>query len=468
MKHPKCYENKKVLILGMARSGQAVAKIFHHAGAIVIVNDLKQRNLCPEADELEAMGMTVICGQHPTNVLNPSISLVVKNPGIPYSVLPVMQALDLGIEVITEVEVAYYLTKAKMIGITGSNGKTTTTTWMGEMLKAEEGEAIIAGNIGRPLSEAVLQAKDNQWIVAELSSFQLKGTDRFKPNISCLLNIYETHLDYHGTYEDYTFSKSRLFVNQTEEDHAVLNWDDAYCQGIMPHLKAKVTPFSTKEKLSYGVYIQINKDSTEWIVYHDDQGDIHPILKVNELGIPGRHNVENALAVIAMAVIIGIRKATIIQVLRSFRGVEHRLEYVKTYHKISFYNDSKSTNPSSTMKAIEAFEQPIILIAGGLDRGSLFTELIPSFAKKIKGMVTYGETSEKIKKIGEQAGILLLKSVDNDSNAEDTIRQVLLIAYSMAREGDVIVLSPACASWDMFKSYEERGRIFKRCVHTLV
>lgn len=471
MNHPNHYRDKEVVILGLAKSGRAVAKVFQQSGAKVTVNDIKERNLCPEADELEALGISIICGQHPKSLIHSGISLLVKNPGVPYSAAPVVQALELGIEIVTEVEVAYQISGANIIGITGSNGKTTTTTWVGEMLKAAQLSPIIAGNIGKPLCEAALEADKNQWMVVELSSFQLKGIDQFRPRISCLLNIVETHLDYHGTFEDYVASKANLFRKQTEEDIAVINWDDTICRQLIPQVKAKIIPFSMTEALESGVFLRsvpLADHHDERIIYRDREGKEHEVIQVRELGIPGRHNVENALASVAIAVAAGVDFVTMKEVLMNFKGVEHRLEFVHSINNVTFYNDSKATNPAATIKALQAFEKNIILIAGGLDRGSDYKELKPWFEAKVKGVVALGETKRKIEKVAEMARISLVYSVDNDKNAQQSINQAVKMAFSYAKSGDVILLSPACASWDMFPSYEDRGRMFKESVHNLL
>jgi UDP-N-acetylmuramoylalanine--D-glutamate ligase len=471
MHHPRNYANKKVVVLGLARSGRAAAAIFHQYGADVVVNDKKERHLCPEADELEALGVSVICGYHPDNLVDTGVSLVVKNPGIPYTAEPIVQAAALGIEIVTEIEVAYHISESPMIGITGSNGKTTTTTWVGEMLKAEGLNPLIAGNIGKPLCEAVLEAESGQWLVVELSSFQLKGISEFRPRISCLLNISETHLDYHGTMEDYTESKGRLFRNQTAEDVAIINWDDEKCRAFIPLIRASVMPFSRKETLDAGVYVQRLQNGVtveEWITYRGLDGTEQRILKTEELGIPGSHNVENALAAAAAAISSDVKLTTIAEVLSGFKGVEHRLEHTALHKGIDFYNDSKSTNPSATIQALESFKQQVILIAGGLDRGSDYKELEPYFKDKVKALVVLGETGHKISKIAELAGIALVRSVDNGKNAAESVQEAVETAYSLAEAGDIVLLSPACASWDMFPSYEERGRMFKESVHTLL
>jgi UDP-N-acetylmuramoylalanine--D-glutamate ligase len=464
MEHPSAYRGREVVILGLARSGVAVAKLFHHMGAIVTVNDKKDRSQCPEADELTALGISVLCGSHPPGLIREGVALVVKNPGIPYTIEPVVKAISLNIEVVTEVEVASLICAAPMIGITGSNGKTTTTTWVGLMLKEGGLKPIVAGNIGRALTEAALEAKADDWMVVELSSFQLKGTDRFRPRIACLLNVYETHLDYHGTMEDYIASKAKLFANQTSEDTAVINWDDPVCRSLIPHMKADVLAFSAKESLDYGVYI----GGGDQIVYRDKQGAEHRIVSVRELGIPGSHNAENALAATAVAISAGVPILAIAKVLREFQGVEHRLERFATYNGVTFYNDSKATNPAATVKSVEALNRPVILIAGGLDRGSDYMELLPVFRHRIKGVVALGQTRYKIKHVAELAGLSRLKTVDTANNAQDAIGEAARAAYHMAEPGDIVLLSPACASWDMFSSYEERGRMFKESVHNLV
>ncbi|NEW05273.1 UDP-N-acetylmuramoyl-L-alanine--D-glutamate ligase [Paenibacillus sp. SYP-B3998] len=464
MKHPRDYRGLEVIILGLARSGVAAAKLFHQQGAIVTVNDKKERSACPEADELEALGISVLCGYHPDSLVHTGVALVVKNPGIPYSVEPLRKAAELGIEVVTEVEVAYQFCEAPIIGITGSNGKTTTTTLIGLMLEAGGLLPVVAGNIGRALTEAAPEVTKENWMVVELSSFQLKGTIAFRPRIGCLLNLYETHLDYHGTMDDYIASKVKLFENQTEDDTAIVNWDDPVCQSIIPTLRAKRMPFSMREALPYGVYLDA---ATEALVYADGRSHIHPILPAKEMGIPGSFNIENALAAAAAAITAGVKLSVIAGVLKSFQGVEHRLEFVRELEGVTFYNNSKATNSAASIKSIEAFEQSIILIAGGLDRGSDYTELMPIFQERIKGIVTLGQTKEKINHIAGLAGISRLETVDTAKDAADAVAQAVKLAWQMSEAGDIILLSPACASWDMFPSYEERGRMFKESVHNL-
>ncbi|GGD71030.1 UDP-N-acetylmuramoyl-L-alanine--D-glutamate ligase [Paenibacillus nasutitermitis] len=472
------YQGKQIVILGLARSGVSVAKLFLKLGAKVTVNDQKERELCPEADELDALGISVICGSHPDDLITQATALVVKNPGIPYSAPPVRRAKELGIKVVTEVEIAYQISEAPIIGITGSNGKTTTTTWIGEMLEAADFDPIVAGNIGTPLCEAAQAAKGSNWLVAELSSFQLKGTVHFRPRISVLLNISATHLDYHGTMEDYVQSKAKLFANQTEYDAAVINVDDPICRQMIDEgrIIAHIIPFAICQTLPYGLFIDppyaedISAPPDEIareIVLMDKEGNRQVILPVEELGIPGRHNAANALAAIGACLAAHAPLEALIEPLKTFSGVEHRLEFTCERGGIRYYNNSKATNPAATIIALHSFPPRIVLIAGGLDRGSDYMELLPHFKDQVKAVVAMGETREKIARVAELAGLTKVKTVEPVEDAEATLQQAVRVAASFAEPGDIVLLSPACASWDMFKSYEERGRMFKQSAHTL-
>lgn len=479
MNHPASYQGRRVVVLGLARSGVSVAKVFHQLGAEVVVNDKKDRELCPEADELTALGISVLCGYHPDDLITEDTALLIKNPGIPYTAPPIQRAEELGVEIITEVEAAYWLSPAPIIGITGSNGKTTTTTWIGEILSAAGLKPIVAGNIGRPLCEAALEAAPDQWIVAELSSFQLKGTNAFRPHIALLLNIAETHLDYHGDMDDYVNSKAKLFDNQTEEDVAVINWDDPECRALSEFLVAQLLPFSLYERLEAGIYIEppYVRDTVDsqvheaalnrQVVFRQTDGTEIAILPVSELGIPGRHNAANALAAIAACLAAGASLEQLIEPLQQFRGVEHRLEFVREVNGVKYYNDSKATNPLATTMSVRSLTAPIILVAGGLDRGSDYMELVPLFRERLKGLVALGETREKLSRVAELAGLAKVEIVEPNEDAESVLKQAVKQAAAIAEPGDIVLLSPACASWDMFASYEQRGRIFKDSAHTL-
>ena len=471
------YRGQKVVVLGLARSGVAAAKLFHEAGAVVIANDRKAREECPEAEELSALGISVVCGGHPDGLVDEHTALVVKNPGIPYTAPPVEEALKLGVEVITEVEVAGRISKAPIIGITGSNGKTTTTTLTGVLLSACGMNPVVAGNIGRPLSEAAKEVRPDGWLVAELSSFQLKGTRDFRPRVACLLNVAETHLDYHGTMEDYVASKAKLFANQREDDAAVYNADDAVCRELCAQMRARKLPFALTRELEEGVFVsppfasvmpQENEPEAErWVVWRRKDSREVRIIRTDEIGIPGRHNTANALAAIAAALAAGADPARLAEPLRTFRGVEHRLEYVGQFRGVHFYNDSKATNPTATTMSVLSLPAPLILIAGGLDRGSDYMELLPVFRTRLKGLVALGQTREKLRKVAEAAGLKNVVLVEPENDAESTLRKAVEEAARLAAPGDIVLLSPACASWDMFENYEVRGRMFKQSAHTL-
>lgn len=448
------FKDKKIIVLGLAKSGTTIAKILHNLGAKVLVNDSKPEEKCPEKEELESLGIRVICGGHPEDLIDEKVDMLVKNPGIPYSILPIKKALEFKIPIITEVELAYYFSKAPIIGITGSNGKTTTTILIGEIIRQAGKTPIVAGNIGTVLSERALTAAENEVLVAELSSFQLKGTIRFKPNIAVLVNIYPAHLDYHQGITDYIASKANIFRNQDETDFAVLNADCSECMKLISDIKSKVYYFSTSKPVDRGAYIE------NGIIYWKDE-TLEAIIPTKELFLKGAH-LENALAALIASNLYGIDMEVIKETLKSFKGVEHRVEYVlTTKNGVRFYNDSKATNPQATISALKSFEKPIILLAGGLDRGIDFEELAEPFSKQIKALITFGQTAEKLAKIADSAGIYQVFTVDNISAAVEK-------SFSIANDNDVVLLSPACASWDMFSSFEERGRIFKEAVHRLI
>ncbi|MGZ4163880.1 MAG: UDP-N-acetylmuramoyl-L-alanine--D-glutamate ligase [Tumebacillaceae bacterium] len=449
------FNGKHVLVLGLARSGAAVARLLHKHGAHVVVNDQKPlADLGDEVADMQQLGIQVIGGGHPDGIVHEGLALVVKNPGIPYKAAPVRQALELGIPVVTEVEIASRLSKAPLIGITGSNGKTTTTTLVGLMLVQAQLRPVVAGNIGRALTDVVEEIEADRWLVAELSSFQLMGTQEFRPRIGALLNLYAAHLDYHGTMEEYRDAKYRMFVNQTEQDVAVLNWDMDVVRDVAKFAKAKLFPFSTKQVLEEGVFV---KDGNIRAMWH---GKDMTILPVEEVALKGEHHLEDVLAATAISLAAGATPEAIAAVARTFRGVEHRLEYVATLQEVDYYNDSKATNAEAASRAINSFpEKSVVLIAGGLDRGTTFPELVPVFQKQVKHLVTLGQSADKLLAVAEQAGVTAQKTA--------TLEEAVQAAARVAAPGEVVLLSPACASWDMFGSFEERGSMFKKAVHTL-
>ena len=452
MKKISTYENKKVLVLGLAKSGVSAAKLLHELGALVTVNDGKPFDENPEAQELLSLGIKVITGSHPIELLDEEFSLMVKNPGIPYSHPLVAKAQEMGIPVITEVELAYEVAECPIIGITGTNGKTTTTTMTGLLLNAgaEQGIARLAGNIGYPASGVAQEAKSEDKIVMELSSFQLMGITDFRPHIAVITNIYEAHIDYHGTRKEYVKAKWNLQKNMTEKDYLILNWNQSELQELAQRTKARVLPFSTKEVLEDGVY------ADDYSIYYKKE----KIMEISELGVPGKHNVENALAAISVAKLYGISNEAIRETLHFFHGVPHRTQYVGEIQGRKFYNDSKETNILATKMALSGFEtSKVVLLAGGLDRGNTFDELIPSL-KGIKAMVVFGQTKEKLMDAGKKAGIETIVTADS-------VEQAVPLALENSTDGDVVLLSPANASWDQYPNFETRGNRFMEAVNRL-
>lgn len=445
------YENKKVLVLGLAKSGVSAAKLLHELGALVTVNDFKQFDQNPEAQDLLTLGIRVVTGGHPIELLDEDFSLIVKNPGIPYTNPLVEKALSMNLPVLTEVELAYQIAECPIIGITGTNGKTTTTTMIGLLLNAQRknGTARLAGNIGFPASEVAEVANAADDIIMELSSFQLMGIQTFHPQIAVITNIYEAHLDYHGSREEYVKAKWAIQENMQESDSLVLNWNQQELQELSKTTKATIIPFSTEEKVA-GAYL------IDGAIYYRDEY----IMLANELGVPGSHNIENALAAICVAKLKNIPTSVIRKTLMVFTGVPHRTQYVGELAGRKFYNDSKATNILATKMALSGFDHSsLVLLAGGLDRGNDFDELIPSL-KGIKAIILFGETKDKLRKAAVEAGI---KTIQLTENVQTAVRE----AYAFSEKDDTILLSPACASWDQYPNFELRGEAFIQAMHQL-
>ena len=449
MKQIKTYFHKKILVLGLAKSGVSAASLLHQLGAFVTVNDKKPLSENPEARELLEQGIKVICGEHPIELLEEGFELIVKNPGIPYNNPLIKGALEKGIPLITEVELAYQISEAPFIGITGTNGKTTTTTLVFEMLHAGKKKPLIAGNIGKVASGVAQFATNENKIVIELSSFQLMGINTFNPRIAIITNIYDAHLDYHGTKKEYIEAKANITKNQTAADFLIVNAEQPDVMKIAKASKAKIVPFSAKNELSEGADVKEG-----WICFNGEK-----VMEVSGIALPGAHNLENILCAMAAAKLSGVENSSIAEVLRTFTGVRHRLQYVAEISGRKFYNDSKATNILATVNALAAFKTPIILLAGGLDRGNEFDELIP-YLKNVKSLITFGETAPKIERVGRDAGIKQITRVDN-------VEKAIPVAFEQSVSGDVILLSPACASWDQYKTFEVRGDIFIEAVHKL-
>ena len=453
MLNKNVFEHKRVLVIGLAKSGVAVAKLLLHQGAMVTVNDRIPLEENPDAKSLIEEGIRVLAGSHPVDLLEEHFDFVVKNPGIPYHNCMVEAAMKKGIPVYTEIEIAYQLLEGLIIGITGSNGKTTTTTLASLMLKESfpERQVFAAGNIGIPLSQLAEQSTKEDVYVSELSSFQLMGIDQFKPKIACIVNIFSAHLDYHGTREEYIKAKLQLTKNQTEDDYLVYNADyPELITFIEGHTKATLVPFSRNNVLEFGACV---KD--RYICFNGEK-----VIPVSTIQVPGTQNVENVLAAVAISKLAGASNEGIQKAVQNFHGVKHRTQFVKEVNKRRFYNDSKATNIIATQTALRSFtNQSVVLIAGGLDRGNGFDELVPDL-KAVSGIVLYGETKEKLQEAAKVAGVPVIEIVN-------TLEEATKKAYAISKEDDIILLSPACASWDQFKSFEIRGDEFIQVVENL-
>ena len=439
------YQNQSVLVLGLGKSGINAAKLLLQLGAKVTVNDGQDQEDTPAVAELRALGATVITGSHPVALFEEGFQYLFKNPGIRYDNPMVAEAIKREIPVLTEPELAYEVSEADWVSVTGSNGKTTTTTLIALMLNYQraQGHAYAAGNIGIPLSEVAQKATAQDTMVTELSSFQLMGTTTVKPKVAVLTNIYEAHLDYHGSRENYVQAKMRIVQNQTASDYFVVNWDLPELRTLSQQTKAQVVPFSRLGASEAGAYV---KDGQLWF-----KGEV--IMPVTDINVPGDHNVENALAALAAAKLMGQSNEAIIEVLTTFTGVKHRMQFVKEFAGRRFYNDSKATNMEATEVALKSFKQPIVLIAGGLDRGFTFEPLTDLLKAHVKAIILYGETKQLLAQTAKEAGIETIEIVDQ-------LTEAVPAAYAASQEGDVILLSPACASWDQFKTFEERGDVY--------
>ena len=441
MKRVTKFENVKVLVLGLAKSGESAARLLQKLGAIVTVNDGKPFEENPAAQSLLEEGIKVVTGGHPLELLDEDFAYMVKNPGIPYSNPMVERALEKGIPVLTEVELAYLISEAPIIGITGSNGKTTTTTMIADVLNAGGQHGLLSGNIGFPASQVAQTVSSEDVLVMELSSFQLMGVEEFHPSIAVITNLMPTHLDYHGSFEEYVEAKWHIQDQMGEKDVVVLNFNQDLAKDLAKRTQAQVIPFSTKEKVD-GAHVE------NGILYYKSEA----IMAAEEVGVPGEHNIENALATIVVAKIRGVETEVIRETLAHFGGVKHRLQFAGEIDGVRFYNDSKSTNILATQKALSGFDnQDVILIAGGLDRGNEFDELVPDLLG-LKHMVILGESAPRVKRAADKAGV----SYSDAKDVADATRK----AFELAEAGQVVLLSPANASWDMYANFEVRGDEF--------
>lgn len=445
---------KKVLVFGSGKSGIGAVTLLEHEGIETILYDGNEK--LDRAEVLsrlpEGCHTEILLGEFPTERVE-EIEMAVLSPGVPTDLPLVRTFKEAGIPIWGEVELAFYFGKGDVLAITGTNGKTTTTTLLGEIMKEYKPEVFVVGNIGNPYTLEALKMTDQSVTVAEISSFQLETIHQFSPKISAILNITPDHLNRHHTMENYIEAKEAIARNQSKDDYCVLNYEDEVLRKFGEQTEATVFYFSSSRELEKGIYL---KDGE--IIYRNP--DIVSVCRIDDLQLLGTHNYENVMAAVAMAALYGVPVETIRNVIKDFSGVEHRIEYVMEKNGVAYYNDSKGTNPDAAIRGITAMNRPTILIGGGYDKKSTYDEWIESFDGKVKKLILIGETKCKIAETAEKHGF-------NDYIFADSLEEAVCLAKSEAKEGEAVLLSPACASWDMFQSYEERGEKFKELVKSL-
>ncbi len=442
---------KRVLVVGLGKSGVASALFMKKQGARVTVSDTKSGDeLRNEIPVLLDNGITVETGGHGDRTFQGQ-DLIVVSPGVPVDAPPLVQARSLGEAVIGEIELAAQFLPGPIVAITGSNGKTTTTALIGETMTASGFPALVGGNIGTPAISLAERAKPGTVIVLEISSFQLETIQSFRPKVAVVLNVTPDHLDRHRTFEIYAAAKTRIFENQQSEDCAVLNADDPTCVAMSKKTRAQVYWFSRQNEVERGAWVRDGK-----IVFRDGSGQ-REIMQVSEIPLKGAHNQENVLAAVCASVLMGCAAEKTRQAVHDFKAVEHRLEFVASIRGVDYYNDSKATNVDATIKALESFPANIHLILGGKDKGSDYTVLNDLLRQRVKRVYTIGAAAGKIESQIKGPEVVHAETLEN------AIRQ----AHASAQSGDVVLLAPACASFDQFKSYEHRGRVFKEAVQAM-
>jgi len=443
---------RTALIVGMAKSGVGAAKLLKKDGWRVIVND-KKPEIPGLTDALDGAAVEYRLGEDPVALFD-GVELIVISPIIPMTAPFIVEAKKRGIEVISEIELGYRYAHADFVCITGTNGKTTCTALTGEMFINGGRHTFVLGNIGVPITEHALETKNGDVVVAETAGLQLEGNVRFHARAAGVCNITEDHLDHFGTMENYIAAKCKIFDHQTKDDIAVLNYDDLVVRDMARLTPAKVYYFSRKSEVPRGLSVR------DGVVTYRDETKEEPLIAADEIGIPGGHNLENAMLSSLLALGMGISADAIRETLKSFPGVEHRIEFVREFDGVRYINDSKGTNPDSTIKAIEAMTRPTVLILGGYDKHSDFHELFEHFmGSKLKAIVVLGETKQKILDTAKDTGYL------GFCHPSATFEDAVACARLLAEPGDAVLLSPACASWDMFDNFEQRGRVFKEIVN---
>lgn len=447
--------NKKVLVVGSGVSGVGAVEALNRVGAEPVLFDANEKLTVDEVCKKLPSGVRaqIVIGSLPAETED-SVDLVVLSPGVPTDTEFVQAFRDRGVQIWGEIELAYELGRGRVIGITGTNGKTTTTTLVGEIMAAHCPDVDVVGNIGNPYTLTALDATEETVTVAEISSFQLETIEKFKPDISAILNITPDHLNRHHTMENYVAAKEAITRNQTKEQVCVLNYENEYTRAFGARCPARVVWFSSARRLEEGFY----QEGEE--IYQASKGEITRIMNIHDMNLVGTCNVENVMAAIAMTQAMGVPMETILAVVRQFKAVEHRIEFVATKKGVDYYNDSKGTNPDAAIQGIRAMTKPTVLIGGGYDKQSEYDEWIEAFDGKVKCFVLIGQTREKIAACAAKHGI------DNVILA-DTFEEAFTICTQQAVSGDAVLLSPACASWGMFPNYEVRGRMFKEYVNKL-
>jgi len=444
--------DKRVLVVGLGRSGVAAAFFLQDHGARVTVSDTKsEAQLQNEIGALLDRGISLETGRHSERTFRDQ-DLIVVSPGVPPDQPQLQHARALGIPVIGEVELASRFLQGKIVAITGSNGKTTTTTLVGEILSKSGKKTLVGGNIGMPVISLTGQSSPDHLPVLEISSFQLETIQQFRPWIAVILNVTPDHLDRHGTFQAYIDAKARIFENQQSGDYAVMNADDANLVALKRSIKGRLYSFSRKQPVENGTYLE-----NDQIVFRSS-GSVAPVLPVSDIRLKGAHNLENVLAAVCAAMLAGCEPEKVRRAVAEFQGVEHRLEPVATVHGVAYFNDSKATNVDATIKALESFPGNVHLILGGKDKGSDYSVLVPLLRERTKSVYLIGAAAEKI-----AAQIQGATRIVSSGTLDRAVRQ----ATEAATSGDIVLLAPACASFDQFENYEQRGRVFKDLVRAL-